>query len=161
MVYLSLISLLFLTLLFPFIGEAQVSALANRNLETLVFDSSRNLKITIGAAGATLDVNVKQINGITPLMGNGVTGTGSQRVTVASDNTPFPVKIDQTTPGTTNNVSIITGQNGIAGGTGVDGATVPRVSLATNVALPSGSNILGRMGTDRSEERRVGKECRL
>ena len=34
--------------------------------------------------------------------GNGVTGTTVQRVTVSSDNTPFPIKIDQTTPGTTN-----------------------------------------------------------
>lgn len=32
-------------------------------------------------------VNVKEINGVTPLMGNGVTGTGSPRVTIASDNT--------------------------------------------------------------------------
>ncbi len=32
-------------------------------------------------------VNVAQINGVTPLMGNGVTGTGSPRVTIASDNT--------------------------------------------------------------------------
>lgn len=51
-------------------------------------------------------VNVAQINGITPLMGNGITGTGSQRVTIASDNTPFATKIDQTTLGSTNNVSI-------------------------------------------------------
>src|SRR6266705_7154 len=35
--------------------------------------------------------NVAQINAVTPLMGNGVTGTGSQRVTVASDNTAFSV----------------------------------------------------------------------
>lgn len=33
--------------------------------------------------------NVAQINGVTPLMGNGATGTGSQRVTIASDNTSF------------------------------------------------------------------------
>lgn len=31
--------------------------------------------------------NNAQINGVTPLMGNGTTGTGSQRVTIASDNT--------------------------------------------------------------------------
>lgn len=57
------------------------------------------------ALPANQSVNVSQINGVTPLMGNGVTGTGSQRVTVASDNTPFPVKIDQTTPDSTNLVS--------------------------------------------------------
>lgn len=46
---------------------------------------------TIGALTANQSVNVSQINAVTPLMGNGVTGTGSQRVTIASDNTAFPV----------------------------------------------------------------------
>lgn len=44
---------------------------------------------TIGALLANQSVNVAQINGVTPLMGNGTTGTGSQRVTISSDN--FPV----------------------------------------------------------------------
>jgi hypothetical protein len=44
------------------------------------------------ALPANQSVNVSQINGVTPLMGNGTTGTGSQRVTVASDNTAFAVK---------------------------------------------------------------------
>lgn len=35
---------------------------------------------------ANQSVNVAQINGVTPLMGNGSTGTGSHRVTIASDN---------------------------------------------------------------------------
>lgn len=39
--------------------------------------------------------NIAQINGVTPLMGNGVTGTGSQRVTIASDNTAFSVNAIQ------------------------------------------------------------------
>jgi hypothetical protein len=46
----------------------------------------------IGGLTANQSVNVAQINGVTPLMGNGVTGTGSQRVTIASDNTAFTVK---------------------------------------------------------------------
>ncbi len=56
-------------------------------------------------------VNIKEINAVAPLMGNGVTGTGSQRVTLASDGTAIStagfmsVKIDQTTPGTTNAVT--------------------------------------------------------
>lgn len=37
------------------------------------------------------NINTSTINGVTPLMGNGVTGTGSQRVTIASDNTAFAV----------------------------------------------------------------------
>lgn len=40
-------------------------------------------------------------------------------------------------------VNLIAGQAGIAGGTGVDGATVPRITLATNVALPAGTNNIG------------------
>lgn len=41
----------------------------------------------IGALSANQSTNVAQINGVTPLMGNGATGTGSPRVTVSSDNT--------------------------------------------------------------------------
>jgi hypothetical protein len=37
-------------------------------------------------------VNVKEINGVTPLMGTGVMGTGSPRVTIASDNDPLTVR---------------------------------------------------------------------
>lgn len=48
---------------------------------------------------ANQSVNVAQINGVTPLMGNGVTGTGSQRVTIASDNTPFGVNLQAATSG--------------------------------------------------------------
>ena len=42
-------------------------------------------------------------------------------------------------------VNIIVGQAGIAAGTGVDGVTVPRVTLATNVALPAGTNGIGKL----------------
>lgn len=52
------------------------------------------------ALPANQSVNVAQINAVTPLMGNGVTGTGSQRVTIASDNTPFQI-IGQDTQTTT------------------------------------------------------------
>jgi len=41
----------------------------------------------IGALTANQSVNAAQINGVTPLMGNGTTGTGSLRVTLASDTT--------------------------------------------------------------------------
>ena len=45
------------------------------------------------SSSGTGSVNVAQINGVTTLMGNGVTGTGSQRVTIASDNTAFTVNL--------------------------------------------------------------------
>lgn len=50
----------------------------------------------IGALASNQSVNAAQINGVTPLMGNGVTGTGSQRVTIASDNTAFSVNSTST-----------------------------------------------------------------
>jgi hypothetical protein len=51
--------------------------------------------VTANQGGSNWTVNVAQINGVTPLMGNGVTGTGSQRVTIASDNTAFSVNAIQ------------------------------------------------------------------
>lgn len=39
---------------------------------------------------ANSTVDVAKINGVTPLMGNGGTGTGSPRVTIANDNTVLP-----------------------------------------------------------------------
>ena len=66
-------------------------------------NSSNQLSVSVD--NANVSSNVAQINGVTPLMGNGTAGTGSPRVTVASDNTPFAVKIDQTTHGTTDQVA--------------------------------------------------------
>jgi hypothetical protein len=85
------------------------------------------------AITANSAINNAQINGVTPLMGNGVTGTGSQRVTIASDNTPHAVKIDQTTVGTTNAVSLAQiGATAIATGNGVSSAGVQRVALVSD-----------------------------
>lgn len=92
-------------------------------------------------------VNVAQINGVTPLMGNGTSGTGAQRVVIASDNTAFSVNsnlqagtnlvgkvgIDQTTPGTTNAVSLAQiGANTVLTGNGVTGTGSQRVTIASD-----------------------------
>jgi hypothetical protein len=42
---------------------------------------------TVTVTATNLSANVAQINGVTPLMGNGATGTGSPRATIANDNT--------------------------------------------------------------------------
>lgn len=55
--------------------------------------------VTIGTFPDNEPLNVAQINGATPLMGNGATGTGSPRVTIANDNTDIPVKIMPQTSG--------------------------------------------------------------
>lgn len=49
---------------------------------------------TVGTVTTVSTVtNLAQMNGAALLMGNGVTGTGSQRVTIASDNTAFSVNV--------------------------------------------------------------------
>lgn len=99
--------------------------------------------VTIAANSA---VNVAQINGVTPLMGNGVTGTGSQRVTIASDNTAFSVNatlsaettkvigtVNQGTSPWATNVSQINGVTPLMGA-GNTGTGSPRVTVATDQA---------------------------
>lgn len=58
-----------------------------------VKNGANMVNLTADSAG-NLNSNIAAINGVVPLMGNGVTGTGSQRVTIASDNTPFHTIID-------------------------------------------------------------------
>jgi hypothetical protein len=53
----------------------------------------------IGSLALNQSSNVAQINGTQPLMGNGVTGIGAQRVTITSDNTAFSVNPQPTTAG--------------------------------------------------------------
>ena len=94
------------------------------------------------ALPANQSVNVSQINGVTPLMGNGVTGTGSQRVTIASDNTAFSVNAVQSgtwNVGTVTTVTSLTQMNGaaIAMNTGTRAAGVQRVTICTDDVVPA------------------------
>lgn len=74
-------------------GSVTANAGTNLNTSLLALEGG-NLAIVAGAVSSSImQSNVAKINNVTPLMGNGVTGTGSQRVTVASDNTPFQVKV--------------------------------------------------------------------
>lgn len=59
---------------------------------TIANDSTGIIALTTGSAQighleANQSSNVAQINGVTPLMGNGASGTGAQRVTIANDST--------------------------------------------------------------------------
>lgn len=94
---------------------------------------------TLPALPANQSVNVAQINGVTPLMGNGVTGTGSQRVTIASDNTAFTVNAAQSgtwtvQPGNTANTTpwLVQEQVSSALLAGQQSVTASAVALATN-----------------------------
>lgn len=53
--------------------------------ETDLFVNSTGALLTSATIAANSSVNVSQINGVTPLMGAGNTGTGSLRVTIATD----------------------------------------------------------------------------
>lgn len=71
------------------------------------------LQVSAGRLWAS--ANIDQINSVTPLMGNGVTGTGSLRVTIASDNTANsnPFLVTQI-PATSGGLSIASGTIGNA-----------------------------------------------
>lgn len=71
-------------------GSAATAArvtLANDSTGQVTLATGSN---TIGALTANQSVNVAQINGVTPLMGAGNTGTGSHRVTIATDQAALP-----------------------------------------------------------------------
>lgn len=80
-------------------------------------------------------MNIKEINAVTPLMGNGTTGTGSLRVTIASDNTAFSVNAIQSgtwtvQPGNTQNTT--PWLTASSANTGAVGTTISYQSALTN-----------------------------
>lgn len=60
------------------------------------YTTAQTSPISLTTAGS-LRTDTSSIAGNTVLTGNGTTGTGSQRVTIASDNTPYPIKISDGT----------------------------------------------------------------
>lgn len=124
--------------------------------KTVVVTPTAPLPVTIPAS-ATVSTNLAQVAGNPIVTGSGVVNNTTLRVTLATDvalpagtNLLGVVGIDRTTPGTTNTVAIISGQNGVAANVGVVGGNVPRVTLVTDVALPAGTNLLGKVGIDQS-----------
>jgi membrane protein implicated in regulation of membrane protease activity len=85
----------------------------------------------IGALTANQSVNVAQINGTAPSMGNGASGTGVQRVTIANDSTGILATV-----GTVTNLSQMSGQ-AIAMGSGVRSSGTQRVTIATDDIVPA------------------------
>lgn len=134
---------------------------ATLSLTNYALETGGNLATLAGAVTASvLQDNIKQINGVVPLMGNGVTGTGSQRVTIASDNTAFAVNatlsaettkvigtVNQgTSPWVTNDPGLpnALGQSNMAGSTSVaiasDQSAIPTAITATDI-FPATQNI--------------------
>lgn len=83
----------------PSYTTAQSSALSLTTAGALRVDGSAVTQPVSGTVTTTppanASTNIAQINGVTPLMGNGTTGTGSLRVTISSDNTAFSVNAIQ------------------------------------------------------------------
>lgn len=101
-------------------------------------------------------VNVAQINGVATSMGNGVSGTGVQRVTIASDSTGQVAlaagsnTIGALTANQTVDINRIAG-NAASAGNGASGTGVLRVTIANDstgvVGLNAGTNLVGRMSS--------------
>lgn len=101
--------------------------------------------------------NLAQMNGVNLLMGNGVTGTGSQRVTIASDNTAFAVNAAQSGTWNVTNVSgtvsLPTGASTSANQTtwqSATGAAPPAnaVQIGVNGSGATGGFLRGLIGCD-------------
>jgi hypothetical protein len=72
----------------PISGTITANAGTNLNTSALALESGGNLATLAGAVTSSkVQANVAQINGVAPSMGNGISGTGVQRVTIASDST--------------------------------------------------------------------------
>lgn len=91
-------------------GATNVGALcAVANASAPTWTETYLTALSVDLAG-NLRTNTAMINGVAVLMGNGATGTGSQRVTVANDNTTFAVgKLthNAAAPATTANVGAL------------------------------------------------------
>lgn len=85
-------------------------------------------------------VNVAQINGVTPLMGAGNTGTGSPRVSIATDDVNLAAI--NAVSGTTADAAVA------AGASGSISAKLRSISrdLIANIVLAAGANLIGFVG---------------
>lgn len=116
--------------------------------------SVASLGAEISSSVNTANINLQKIGGSTTDKGSGNASNGSQRVVVATDDVNMAaiktaVEImddwDETDRAA---VNLISSQAGVAGGTGVDGATVLRVTLATDIPLPAGTNAIGKLAAN-------------
>ena len=69
------------------LDDVSTQTVTENQFGTVRISSRRALLVEGVASGTNINTNVAQINGATPLMGNGASGTGAQRVTIANDST--------------------------------------------------------------------------
>lgn len=101
------------------------------------------LKAIAGAAISTTPTttNQTQVGGSALLTGNGATGAGSPRVTIASDNTPFSVKLaqDEYEPVAASQSDQVIGATGAAGDYLAGVLIVPATTSPGAVSIKDGS----------------------
>lgn len=117
---------------------------------TVIRDAALNARGVNVTAGNALQSDLTSVAGTAALTGNGVTGAGSPRVTISSNNSPFPVSIDQTTPGTTNLVALSAATTNVIGTVRVLGNVGAIFDQATGSAVPAnglytGINVAGNL----------------
>lgn len=122
---------------------------------SLITASNGSNYVNIAAtAGGNLKMSLQEISDGSIDIGAGNAGTETQRVSISTDDVNLSaIKtaieiLDDWDESDRAKVNLIAGQAGIAGGTGVDGATVPRVTLATDVGLPAGTNAIGKLAAN-------------
>lgn len=113
----------------------------------------------IGHLEANQSVNIAQMNGVTTTMGNGVSGTGVQRVTIASDSTGVvglaagTAQIGHLEANQSSNVAQINGVTPSMGN-GASGTGVQRVTIANDstgiVGLTTGTAQIGHLEANQS-----------
>jgi len=126
---------------------------------TIADDSTGIIALTTGSAQighleANQSVNAAQINGVAPSMGNGASGTGVQRVTIANDSTGVialttgSAQIGHLEANQSVNVAQMNGttvsMNNGAAGTGVQRVTIASDSTGV-VGLSTGTNSIGKI----------------
>jgi hypothetical protein len=117
-------------------GTNYQSVEGSNGTSTVNATTTNNIFVLPGAGYAKLRVRASSwVSGTATVTFIGTVGTAASILTgaiPAGANLMGKVGIDQTTPGTTNAVAIISGQAGIAAGSGAVDALTPRVILATD-----------------------------
>lgn len=106
--------------------------------------NTNGVVINSGNLSANQSVNVSQINGVTPLMGGGNTGTGSPRVTNSTDN-PAIANWGQAATG----AAAPTGatQAGVRSGANMVGLIQADTSVAINISTTTTTQLVALSGT--------------
>lgn len=135
-------------------GSVTANAGTNLNTSALALESGGNLAAAATSLAIIDDWDETDRAKVNPIVGQagvaagaGSVSTTTQRMTLASDDPAVTALqiMDDWDESDRAKVNIIVGQAGVQGGSGTVSATTQRVVLATDVALPSGTNTLGKI----------------